>query len=110
MQAVGSPQEQSKSVGEVVAARRWSDPSPDCFEGSARALVEGGFDLLDASSRQLARGTPVYVQASAEVGAVQRRMSQHHIRSVPVLEDGILIGCVDLVELALLTEPLAPPA
>src|SRR3712207_6043838 len=101
---------QFRSVGEVVATHRWSDPFSDCFEGSARALVTEGIDLLDASSRELARGTPVYVQASAEVSAVQRRMSQHHIRSVPVLEAGRLIGCVELVELALLAEPLAPPA
>ena len=98
------------SVGEVVAAHRWADPASNAFEGSARVLLEEGVDLLAASSRELARGTPIYVQASADVGAVQRRMAQSHIRSVPVLEDGKLIGCVDLVELALLAEPLAPPA
>jgi CBS domain-containing protein len=103
------PQDDETSVGEVVASR-WADPSSDAFEGSARLLLDEGVDLLAASSRELSRGTPVYVQASADVVAVQRRMARNHIRSVPVLEGGRLIGCVDLLELALLIDPLAPPA
>ena len=98
------------SVGEVVASQGWAYAFPEALEGPARLLLEEGVDLLAATTCELARGTPIYVRASADVVSVQRCMAQHHIRSVPVLAAGRLIGCVDLVELAELTEPLAPPA
>ena len=98
------------TVGSVVAAHPWSDPFVGAFEGPARVLLDEGVDLLEATDCELARGTPIYVRASAPVDAVQRRMAQHHIRSVPVLDGSRLIGCVDLVELAMLTTALAPPA
>ena len=98
------------SIGEALASRLWAEPFPDAFTAAARLLLEEGVDLLAATVQELARGTPVYVNALADVVAVQRRMAQHHIRTVPVLAGGRLIGCVDLLDLALLTQPLAPPA
>jgi CBS domain-containing protein len=105
-----SEPERDVTVGEVVAAHPWADPYVGAFEGPARVLLDEGVDLLRATDCELARGTPIYVAASAPVDAVQRRMAQHHIRSVPVLDGSRLIGCVDLVELAMATTALAPPA
>jgi CBS domain-containing protein len=91
-------------VGEVVAAKSWADSSSDVFEWSARCLRNDGVDLVAATRGQLARGTPVYVEASADVLQVQRLMATNHIRSVPVLDNGSVVGVVDLVELALMTD------
>ncbi len=94
-------------VRDVVAVQRW-EPASDAMRGSARLLRAEGVDLLAATTCDLARGTPVYVEASADVVAVQRRMAENHIRSVPVLDDGCVVGVVDLVALALSIEPDAP--
>ncbi len=79
------------------------------MQWSARLLREEGVDLLAATSCDLARGTPVYVEAGADVVAVGRRMAENHIRSAPVLDDGRVVGSVELAELALHTELAAPP-
>lgn len=88
-------------VGQVLASGRWSGPADD---GLARLLRSEGVDLLDATSCELARGTPVYVDAGADVVAVQRLMAANHIRSLPVVEEGHVVGTIDLVELALMGE------
>jgi CBS domain-containing protein len=93
-----------KVVGDVVASARWVDPSPDTLRWLARLLRAEGADLLAVTSSQLARGTPVWVDVSADVVEVQRVMAEHHIRSAPVLDGGEVVGIVDLVELALLGE------
>jgi hypothetical protein len=91
-------------VGDVVAAKSWADSSSDVFEWSARCLRSDGVNLVSATPGELARGTPVYVEASADVLQVQRLMAGNHIRSVPVLDNGSVVGVVDLVELALMTD------
>src|ERR687895_486753 len=94
----------STVVGDVVAAKRWADTSSGVFEWSARCLRSDGVDLVAATPGELARGTPVYVEASADVLEVQRVMATNHIRSVPVLDNGSVVGVVDLVELAMMTD------
>jgi CBS domain-containing protein len=108
--AVGSMPANDKRtvVGDVVAAARWADPSAATLEWLARLLRAEGVDLLRATSRELARGTPVWVDARADLVEVQRLMAANHIRSVPVLEDGEVVGIVDFVELAL-REDLGEP-
>jgi len=100
------------AVRDVVASDPWVDPSSDVLRWSARLLRAEGVDLLAATSTDLARGTPVYVEASADLVAVQRRMAENHIRSVPVLEGADVLGALDLVELAARSELLGypPPA
>lgn len=66
----------------------------------ASLLGQEGVNLMDVTEEQLKRGTPVYVEANSDVLEVQRRMAHHHIRMLPVLAEGAVIGVVDLVELA----------
>ena len=44
----------------------------------------------------------MYVEAAADVNEVQRRMAMSHIRRVPVVDKGHLLGLIDLLDLALL--------
>jgi CBS domain-containing protein len=67
--------------------------------GAGRILLEEGVDLLAADLAGLKRGTPVYVSADADVNDVQRRMAMKHIKLLPVLKDGDVVGLVDLVDL-----------
>ena len=62
---------------------------------------------MAADSADLERGTPVYVDADADVLDVQRLMAKNHIRVLPVVRDGKVQGVVDLLELAM-REDLAP--
>ncbi|HJR44093.1 MAG TPA: hypothetical protein VJ927_00655 [Actinomycetota bacterium] len=90
-----------RRTGEVVTPGPWaSEGSSDTMEWLASLLRDEGVDLMDVTEEQLKRGTPVYVQASSDVVEVQRQMAMHHIRVLPVLSDGALIGAVDLLELA----------
>jgi CBS domain-containing protein len=67
---------------------------------TGRLLLEEGVDLLAADAAdQLKRGTPVYVHARADVYDVQRQMALKHIKLVPVLRDGEVVGLVDLMDL-----------
>ena len=53
------------------------------------------------ADESLERGTPVYAQSDADVLEVQRLMAKNHIRMLPVVKDGRVLGVVDLVELAM---------
>jgi CBS domain-containing protein len=77
---------------------------PEAFRWLASLLRSEGRDLLTISATGVARGTPVYVEASACVLEVQRLMVSNHIRSLPVLDSGEVIGFIDLVDLALTTD------
>jgi CBS domain-containing protein len=76
-------------------------PSPPGNEGAGtgRLLLEEGTDLLAADKGRLKRGTPVYVHASADVNEVQRQMALKHIKLLPVLSNGEVVGLVDLMDL-----------
>lgn len=64
---------------------------------------------MSDDSAALERGTPVYVHSDADVLEVQRLMAKNHIRMLPVVRAGRVLGVVDLVELAM-REDLAPDA
>jgi CBS domain-containing protein len=101
--------ERPLAVRDVVASDPWVDPFSDVLRWSARLLRAEGIDLLAATATDLERGTPVYVEASADLVAVQRRMVEKHIRSVPVLDGPDVLGALDLVELAARSELLSFP-
>jgi hypothetical protein len=94
--------ERSRCVGDVLAHGRWEGDPPETLKWLARLLRDEGTDLMTASSSELERGTPVYVEAGAEVNEVQRRMAMSHIRRVPVVDQGHLLGLIDLLDLAVL--------
>jgi CBS domain-containing protein len=59
-----------------------------------------------ATFTELRRGTPVYVDGEADVLEVQRLMARNHIRSLPVVTAGSVVGVIDLLELAMMDEDL----
>ena len=89
-----------RRTGDMVTPGPWSDGSSDTMTWLATLLHEEGTDLMKVTEEELKRGTPLFVQADSDVLEVQRRMARHHIRMLPVLSDGALIGVVDLVDLA----------
>lgn len=88
------------TAGAAVTSSGWADCGPEARALLATLLGSEGLDLMTATTCDLVRGTPVYVSADAELSEVQSRMARHHIRLLPVLQDGALIGMLDLVELA----------
>lgn len=90
-----------RKTSEVVTPGPWGDDATSTtMTWLAKLLTDEGVNLMDVTEEQLKRGTPVFVEASADVVEVQRRMARHHIRMLPVLSKGALIGVVDIVELA----------
>jgi CBS domain-containing protein len=97
----------TQKVREVIASKPWSDPSSDTLEWLADLLKSEGVDLMRATFVELQRGTPVYVDGGADINEVQRLMSRNHIRSLPVVNEGTVIGIIDLLELAMMDDPPA---
>lgn len=63
-------------------------------------LLDHGVDLTSiASPATLERGTPVYVDVTADPVDVQRRIAQAHVRMLFVIENGTVVGVVDAAEL-----------
>lgn len=85
----------------MIGSSDWSEGQSSTMEWLASLLQDEGVDLMQASEAELVRGTPVFVEAAAGVNEVQRRMAQKHIRRLPVVEDGCLVGIIDLVDLAM---------
>lgn len=93
--------DETTRVRDVIGSSDWSEGQSSTMEWLASLLQDEGVDLMQASEAELVRGTPVFVEAAAGVNEVQRRMAQKHIRRLPVVEDGCLVGIVDLVDLAM---------
>lgn len=93
--------DQTTRVRDVIGSSDWSEGQSSTMEWLASLLQDEGVDLMQASEAELVRGTPVFVEAAAGVNEVQRRMAQKHIRRLPVVEDGCLVGIIDLVDLAM---------
>jgi len=87
-------------MSDVLAAAKDHEAPDDSLKWMIRLLRDEGVDLLRADAATLTRGTPVYVDAAAEVLEVQRLMALNHIRFLPVMRGNELVGIVDLVELA----------
>ncbi len=64
-----------------------------------RAIAEG-YDPDTATAGDLARGTPIWVDADAETDEVLDLMIESGIRRVPVIEDRRLIGMISEADLA----------
>jgi CBS domain-containing protein len=62
--------------------------------------IAAGSDPRSATARQLAEGTLVWVDAEADEDEVLRKMEQHKIRRLPVLENRQLVGMISEAELA----------
>jgi predicted transcriptional regulator len=93
-----------RTVGEWLVSRPLATAPPEAFRWLASLLRCEGLELLTIGPAGVGRGTPVYVEASACVLEVQRLMASNHIRSLPVLDSGEVIGFIDLVDLALTTD------
>jgi CBS domain-containing protein len=87
-----------RTIGSLVAE---GPPHTDTMDWLARLLYEEGINLMEATEGELARGTPVYVDAHVPALEVQRHMAQFHIRRLAVVGEGTLVGIVDLVDLAM---------
>lgn len=64
-----------------------------------RAVAEGR-DPQTTTARELANGTPVWVEAGAEVADVMRLMTDNKIRRLPVIEDHRLVGMISEADVA----------
>jgi CBS domain-containing protein len=64
--------------------------------------VAEGRDPRSMTASELAQGTPVYVRAEADVGDVLRKMQDHRIRRLPVIETAShrLVGVISEADLA----------
>jgi CBS domain-containing protein len=62
--------------------------------------IAQGSDPQTATARELAQGTPVWVDAQADTSEVLRLMEQNTIRRLPVVEDHRLVGMISEADLA----------
>jgi hypothetical protein len=86
---------------EAITPGPWEGSgSTETVEWLANLLCTDGVNLAEVTEEQLRRGTPVYVDDSADLDEVQRLMARHHIRMLPVVAHGSLVGVVDILKLA----------
>ena len=88
-------------IDDVVDRGRFSESSGDTMKWLAELLEREGVELTSVTESELQRGTPVFVEADADVLEVQRLMAKNHIRRLPVVKGGQLVGVVDLVDIAM---------
>lgn len=79
---------------------RWADSEDLGNRRLAAALRRDGTDLTKAVISSLSRGTPLYVESSADVIEVQLRMARAQCGMLPVLERGVVVGLIDLEDLS----------
>lgn len=65
-----------------------------------RCIAEGG-DPGSMTAGDMARGTPIWVEADADQNEVLRLMRQNKIRRLPVLEGRRLVGMISEADLAM---------
>lgn len=63
--------------------------------------VAHGLDPETTPSRALAEGVPVMVDADEDVHVALKRMQEHQIRRLPVIEDHELVGIISQADVAL---------
>lgn len=64
-----------------------------------RCLAEGR-DPRTMTAQELAQGTPIWVDATADIGEVLRKMEEHKIRRLPVIDNHRLVGMISEADLA----------
>ncbi|MGW0580897.1 CBS domain-containing protein, partial [Streptomyces sp. NPDC002920] len=57
-------------------------------------------DASKITAGEMARGTPRWIDAGADVGDVLREMQDHQIRRLPVIENKRLVGMISEADLA----------
>ncbi|MFI1680095.1 MULTISPECIES: CBS domain-containing protein [unclassified Streptomyces] len=62
--------------------------------------VAKGHDPSRITAGDMAKGTPRWIDASADVDAVLREMEGHRIRRLPVIENKRLVGMISEADLA----------
>lgn len=78
----------------------------DCLRGilTDRDIVirciADGHNPATTTARELAQGTPIWVDAEANEDEVLQLMEQHKIRRLPVMENKRLIGMISEADLA----------
>jgi CBS domain-containing protein len=63
--------------------------------------IAEGRDPRMMTARELAQGTPVWVDADADEDEVLRMMEQHKIRRLPVMENRQLVGMISEADIAM---------
>lgn len=64
-----------------------------------RCIAEGR-DPQSVTARELAQGTPIWVDIEADTSEVLRLMEDNKIRRLPVMEDRRLVGMISEADLA----------
>lgn len=62
--------------------------------------VAQGHDPSKVTAGDLARGTPRWIESTADVGDVLEEMESHQIRRLPVIENKKLVGMISESDLA----------
>ncbi len=62
--------------------------------------VAMGHDPAKVTCGSIAQGTPRWIDAGADVGAVLEEMQSHQIRRLPVIENKRLVGMISEADLA----------
>ncbi|MFJ8935398.1 CBS domain-containing protein [Streptomyces sp. NPDC102365] len=62
--------------------------------------VAMGHDPARVTAGEMAKGTPRWIEASADVGDVLGEMQEHRIRRLPVIENKRLVGMISEADLA----------
>jgi len=62
--------------------------------------VAEGSDPNSTTAGQLAKGTPIWVDASADEHEVVRLLSEHKIRRLPVIDNHRLVGMISEADVA----------
>ncbi|MEU3852544.1 CBS domain-containing protein [Streptomyces sp. NPDC029554] len=62
--------------------------------------VAMGHDPARVTAGEMAKGTPRWIDADADVGEVLREMREHRIRRLPVIQDKRLVGMISESDLA----------
>jgi CBS domain-containing protein len=62
--------------------------------------VADGHDPKTVTARQLAQGTPVWVDANADQREVVRLLTEHKIRRLPVVDNHRLVGMISEADVA----------
>lgn len=62
--------------------------------------VARGHDPAKVTAGEMARGTPRWIDAGADVDTVLHEMQEHQIRRLPVIENKRLVGMISEADLA----------
>jgi CBS domain-containing protein len=68
-------------------------------------VVAEGKDPEATEVSALAQGTPIWVEADADVDHAVELMAEHRVRRLPVIEDHQLVGIISQADIARLTPP-----